>query len=158
MLTGLDLVKEQIRVAAGEGLSIRQEDVVGTGHAIECRINAEDPARDFRPSPGKITYLHMPGGPGVRVDSHVYDGYLVPPYYDSMIAKIIVWGKDRREAILRMRRALLECIVEGVDTTIPFHLRVLGDERFASGDIDTTFVERLDQKEEPAPARATAPA
>jgi len=158
MLTGLDLVKEQIRVAAGEGLSIRQEDVVGTGHAIECRINAEDPARDFRPSPGKITYLHMPGGPGVRVDSHVYDGYLVPPFYDSMIAKIIVWGKDRREAILRMRRALLECIVEGVDTTIPFHLRVLGDERFVSGDVDTTFVERLDQKEEPAPARATAPA
>ncbi len=154
MITGLDLVKEQIRVAAGESLSIRQEDVLSNGHAIECRINAEDPSHDFRPSPGRISYLHMPGGPGVRVDSHIYAGYSVPPFYDSMIAKIIVWGKDRHEAILRMERSLIECIVEGVDTTIPFHLRVLRDPRFAAGEADTTFVERLDQKEEAAAPRA----
>jgi acetyl-CoA carboxylase biotin carboxylase subunit len=157
MITGFDLVKEQIRIAAGEGLSIRQEDVRGNGHAIECRINAEDPGHDFRPSPGRISYLHMPGGPGVRVDSHVYAGYSVPPHYDSMIAKIIVWGQDRREAVLRMERSLQECIIEGIETTIPFHLRVLRDPRFTEGRADTTFVEQMDAVDEaPAPRESVS--
>jgi acetyl-CoA carboxylase biotin carboxylase subunit len=141
--TRLDLIKEQIRVAAGERLSISQQDIALRGHAIECRVNAEDPARGFRPSPGRITYLHMPGGPGVRIDSHVYTGYEIPSHYDSMIGKIIAFGADRAEAISRMSRALGETIIEGVETTIPFHLQVMENDNFRRGDYDTGFVERL---------------
>ena len=142
-VTGLDLVKEQIRVAAGEKLSVKQDEVEWTGHAIECRINAEDPEHGFRPSPGKVGYWYKPGGPGIRVDSHVYGGYSVPPYYDSMIGKLIAYGKDRPEALRRMQIALEEMIVEGVKTTIPFHLRALKSARFQAGDLDTRFVENL---------------
>ncbi|MFS8513239.1 MAG: acetyl-CoA carboxylase biotin carboxylase subunit, partial [Planifilum fulgidum] len=129
-ITGVDLVKEQIRVAAGEPLSIRQEDVKLDGWAIECRINAEDPDRNFMPSPGTIQFYLPPGGAGVRVDSAAYSGYRIPPYYDSMIAKLIVWGKDRDEAIRRMVRALSEFAIEGVKTTIPFHLKLLNHPKF----------------------------
>ena len=146
-VTGLDLVKEQIRVAAGETLSRTQEEIEWRGHAIECRVNAEDHERGFRPSPGTITYFHKPGGPGVRMDTHVYAGYTVPPYYDSMIGKLITFGKDRPEAIRRMEIALEEMIVEGIQTTIPFHLLALRDPAFQSGDLDTHFVERLLQPE-----------
>jgi acetyl-CoA carboxylase biotin carboxylase subunit len=142
-VTGLDLVKEQIRVAAGEKLSVAQDEVEWTGHAIECRINAEDPDHGFRPSPGRITYFYKPGGPGLRVDSHVYAGYAVPPFYDSMIGKVIAYGKNRPEALRRMEIALEEMIVEGIKTTIPFHLIALRDERFRRGDLDTHFVENL---------------
>jgi acetyl-CoA carboxylase biotin carboxylase subunit len=140
IVTGLDLVREQIRVAAGEPLGYGQDDVVLRGHAIECRVNAEDPNHDFRPSPGKIEYLHFPGGPGVRVDSHIYAGYRVPPHYDSLIAKIIAWGDDRDEAMARLARSLSETLIDGVATTIPFHLRVLADAEFRAGRFDTTFV------------------
>jgi acetyl-CoA carboxylase biotin carboxylase subunit len=146
MVTGIDLIKEQIRVAAGEPLSITQDDVKMTGHAIECRINAEDPDRDFQPSPGEITYFHSPGGPGVRVESHVYSGYRVPPHYDSMIIKILARGVTRDEAILRMRRALGECVAEGVATTIPFHLEVMDDPEFRRGAVNTDFVEELAER------------
>ena len=142
-ISGLDLVKEQIRVAAGEELSLAQEDVQLHGHAIECRINAEDASNGFRPSPGRITYFYRPGGPGLRVDSHVYAGYTVPPYYDSMIGKLIAFGKDRAEALRRMEIALEEIIIEGIKTTIPFHLQALRDPAFQKGDIDTHFVEKL---------------
>ncbi len=142
MITGVDLVKEQIRIAAGEKLQYRQEDITGNGHSIECRINAEDPANNFTPSPGKITRYLPPGGPGVRVDSHLYDGYVIPPYYDSLIAKLIVHAEDRRSAILRMERALEEYIIEGVKTTIPFHIRVLNHADFQKGAYSTTFIEK----------------
>jgi acetyl-CoA carboxylase biotin carboxylase subunit len=142
-VTGLDLVKEQILVAAGERLSVRQEDVRWEGHAFECRINAEDHEHGFRPSPGAITYFYRPGGPGLRMDSHVYTGYTVPPYYDSMIGKLIARGKDRPEALRRMEIALEELIVEGIKTTIPFHLLAVRDPAFQRGDLDTHFVERL---------------
>ncbi len=141
--TRLDLIKEQISVAAGERLSMKQDEISIRGHAIECRVNAEDPDKNFMPSPGKIEYLHMPGGPGVRVDSHVYSGYEIPSHYDSMIGKIITFGGDREEAISRMSRALGETIIEGIATTIPFHLRVMDDEKFREGDYDTGYVERL---------------
>ena len=141
MLTGIDLVKEQIRVAAGERLSVKGLPAL-RGHVIECRVNAEDPGRNFQPSPGKITTFHPPGGPGVRVDSHVYAGYTVPPYYDSLLAKLIVQGRDRAEAVSRMRVALEAFIVEGVTTTIPFLARVMQNDRFARGDVDTKFLER----------------
>ncbi|MBX6352925.1 MAG: acetyl-CoA carboxylase biotin carboxylase subunit [Thermoflavifilum sp.] len=140
-VTGVDLVREQILVAAGEPLSIRQEDVQLTGHAIECRINAEDPDRNFMPSPGRITEYLPPGGIGVRVDSAAYAGYLVPPYYDSMIAKLIVWAPTREQAIDRMVRALSEYRVEGVKTTIPFHLRLMRHPKFRAGDVTTRFLE-----------------
>jgi acetyl-CoA carboxylase, biotin carboxylase subunit len=141
MITGVDLVKEQIRVAAGEPLSVRELPAL-RGHVIECRVNAEDPARNFQPSPGKITTFHPPGGPGVRLDTHVYAGYTVPPYYDSLLAKIICQGRDREEAIKRMQVALESFIIEGVTTTIPFLARVMQNKRFQSGDIDTKFLER----------------
>lgn len=141
MVTHIDLIKEQIRIAMGEPLRFRQEDIRFLGHAIEARINAEDPYNDFAPSPGKITSFHPPGGLGVRVDTHVYAGYVVPPYYDSMLAKLIVWGETRDEAIARMRRALREFIIEGVKTTIPFHQKVMEDARFISGEFDTSFLE-----------------
>jgi len=142
MITGVDLVKEQIRIAAGEKLQYRQEDITGNGHSIECRINAEDPANNFTPSPGKITRYQPPGGPGVRVDSHLYDGYVIPPYYDSLIAKLIVQAEDRKSAILRMKRALEEYLIEGVKTTIPFHIRVLNHADFQKGAYSTTFIEK----------------
>jgi acetyl-CoA carboxylase biotin carboxylase subunit len=141
MLTGIDLVKEQIRVAAGEKLSFSSLPPL-RGHVIECRVNAEDPSRNFQPSPGKITAFHPPGGPGVRLDSHVYAGYTVPPYYDSLIAKLIVQGRDRAEALARMRVALESFVVEGVTTTIPFLARVMQNDRFVRGDVDTKFLER----------------
>jgi acetyl-CoA carboxylase biotin carboxylase subunit len=141
MLTGVDLVKEQIRVAACEKLSVSALPTL-RGHVIECRVNAEDPARNFQPSPGKITTFHPPGGPGVRLDSHVYAGYTVPPYYDSLLAKLIVQGRDRGEAVSRMRVALEAFVVEGVTTTIPFLARVMQNDRFARGDVDTKFLER----------------
>ena len=150
-VTGLDLVKEQIRVAAGETLSLTQDEVQWNGHAIECRINAEDHEHGFRPSPGRISYWYKPGGPGIRVDSHVYAGYTVPPFYDSMIGKLIAYGKDRPEALRRMEIALEEMIVEGIKTTIPFHQIALRAPRFQQGDIDTHFVEEL-LKPEGAPA------
>ncbi|HSB72540.1 MAG TPA: acetyl-CoA carboxylase biotin carboxylase subunit [Candidatus Methylomirabilis sp.] len=142
MVTGLDLVKEQIAIAAGEPLRLRQEEVEIRGAAIECRIYAEDPFRGFTPSPGRITGLRRPGGPGVRIDSGVDEGYEVPVYYDSLIAKLITWGRDRREAVQRMRRALTEYCVHGIKTTIPFHRRVMADEEFLRGEIDTTFIDR----------------
>jgi acetyl-CoA carboxylase biotin carboxylase subunit len=142
LVTGIDLIKEQIRVAAGEKLSLKQEDIVIKGHAIECRINAEDPANDFRPCSGKIDTYITPGGPGVRVDSVVYAGYTIPPYYDSLIGKLAVWGKDREEAIARMQRSLQEFVIKGVPTTIPFHRQVLGNAFFQRGEIYTNFIQR----------------
>jgi acetyl-CoA carboxylase biotin carboxylase subunit len=141
MLTGIDLVKEQIRVAAGEKLSVEELPPL-RGHVIECRVNAEDPARNFQPSPGRIEVFHPPGGPGVRLDTHVYAGYTVPPFYDSLIAKLIVQGRDRQEAIRRMHMALESFIIEGVTTTIPFLGRVMMHKRFQAGDVDTKFLER----------------
>jgi acetyl-CoA carboxylase biotin carboxylase subunit len=141
MLTGIDLVKEQIRVAAGEPLSVRELPPL-RGHVIEVRVNAEDPARNFQPSPGKIQTFHPPGGPGVRLDTHVYSGYTVPPYYDSLLAKLICQGRTRDEAIARMRIALDSFIIEGVTTTIPFLGRVMQNERFIAGEVDTKFLER----------------
>ncbi len=142
-VTGLDLVAEQIRAAAGEPLSVRQDQVRLRGHAIECRINAEDPDHNFRPSPGRVEFLHFPGGPGVRVDSHLYQGYRIPTQYDSMIGKIIVWAEDRPGAIARMRGALTELVVDGLKTTVPFHLRVLDHPAFQAGDVNTGFLERM---------------
>jgi len=143
LVTGIDLVKEQIRVAAGEALSLPEgKSVELRGHAIECRINAEDPARGFQPSPGTITIFHPPGGPGVRVDTHAYAGYRVPPHYDSLIAKLIVHGNTRAEALARMRLALESFIIEGIQTTIPFLLELIQDPAFVAGDIDTKFLER----------------
>jgi len=140
MVTGCDLVKEQLRVAAGERLSFTQADIRACGAAIEFRINAEDPDADFMPSPGEISGLELPGGPGVRVDTAVYNGYAIPPFYDSLIAKLIVWGADREEAIARGRRALQEFTISGVRTTIPFHLRVLDDDGFRRGEYHTEYL------------------
>ena len=142
MCTGVDIVKEQIRVAAGEKLSIRKGGVKMRGCAIECRVNAEDPSRNFQPSPGRITTFHPPGGPGVRVDTHIYAGYTVPTYYDSLLAKVIVHGNDRAEALARMHQALGGFIIEGVTTTIPFLGRVIMDPAFQAGEVDTKFLER----------------
>ncbi|HMA31587.1 MAG TPA: acetyl-CoA carboxylase biotin carboxylase subunit [Casimicrobiaceae bacterium] len=141
MVTGVDIVKAQLRIAAGEPLALLQKDIRLQGHALECRINAEDPDRGFAPCPGRIGQLHLPGGPGIRVDSHVYGGYTIPPYYDSLVAKVIAWGRDREESIARMRRALGEIRIEGVATTIGFHERLLRDPRFVHGDVHTRFVE-----------------
>ena len=141
-ITGVDLVREQIRIAAGMELSFRQEEVTFTGHAIECRINAEDARHNFRPAPGRITGWLPPGGPGVRVDSHVYTGYDIPPFYDSLIGKLIVWGKDRDHAMTRMKRALNECAVTGIPTTVEFHLEMLDRPEFINGDVHTKFVEQ----------------
>jgi acetyl-CoA carboxylase biotin carboxylase subunit len=144
----IDLVKEQIKIAAGEKLSLSQEDIVLKGHALECRINAEDPENNFLPCPGSITSFHVPGGHGVRVDTHAYAKYVIPPFYDSMIAKLITKGKSREEAILKMRRSLEEFIIEGIKTTIPFHKKVLSTPQFLSGKFDTSFVENLFKEEE----------
>jgi acetyl-CoA carboxylase biotin carboxylase subunit len=142
MVTSFDLVKEQIRVAAGEPISFRGEGGRLRGHAIECRINAEDPYRNFQPSPGLITAYHPPGGPGVRLDTHVYAGYTVPPYYDSLLAKVIVHGNTRAEALARMGQALDSFIIEGVSTTIPFLARIIRHPEFVAGEVDTKFLER----------------
>ena len=141
MVTGVDLIAEQIKIASGKNLEFNQDDIHLNGHAIECRINAEDPSHNFRPSPGKITGWLPPGGPGVRVDSHVYTGYEIPPFYDSLIGKLIVWGKDRNTAIKRMNRALNECAVTGIPTTINFHLTLLNKSKFKQGKIHTKYVE-----------------
>jgi len=141
-VTGVDLIKEQIKAAAGEILTFKQEDITINGWAIECRINAENPAKNFLPSPGKIEFYLAPGGYGVRVDSAAYPGYVISPFYDSMIAKLIVWGKTREEAITRMQRALDEFAIEGISTTIPFHLKLLDNELFKKGEFDTKFLEK----------------
>jgi len=138
-VTGHDLIKLQLRVAGGERLP--RKKIVQRGHAIECRINAEDPAADFRPSPGRITDFHMPGGFGVRVDTHAYAGYTVPPYYDSLTAKLVAFAQTREGAINKMAGALEEFVIEGIRTTIPFHRQVMQDERFRSGKFDTSFLE-----------------
>ncbi|MFD0131841.1 acetyl-CoA carboxylase biotin carboxylase subunit, partial [Bacillus subtilis] len=144
MVTGTDLIKEQIKVASGMELSLKQEDVEFEGWAIECRINAENPSKNFMPSPGEIKMYLPPGGLGVRVDSAAYPGYSIPPYYDSMIAKVITYGKTRDEAIARMKRALSEFVIEGIETTIPFHLKLLEHETFVSGEFNTKFLETYD--------------
>ncbi len=141
MVTGVDLVKEQLNVAAGELLRYSQADIEVRGHAIECRINAEDPDK-FIPSPGKITQYHAPGGPGIRVDSHIYTGYAVPPYYDSMIGKLIAFGDDRDSALARMRTALSEIVVEGIKTNVPLHRRILDDEQFRAGGTNIHYLEQ----------------
>ena len=142
-VTNIDLIKKQIELAAGESLDLRQEDIVFSGHAIECRINAEDTEKNFRPTPGKITTFHIPGGLGVRVDTHAYAGYEMPPNYDSLIAKLIVRGKDRAEALLRMRRALDEFIIEGVPTPIDFYKSIFEDPVFIFGNYDTSYIDKF---------------
>ncbi|GCE04660.1 acetyl-CoA carboxylase biotin carboxylase subunit [Dictyobacter aurantiacus] len=141
LVTSLDLVKEQLHIASGEPLRLRQEDIKLRGHAIECRITAEDADKDFRPQTGVVENYLPPGGPGVRVDSHLYTGYEIPPHYDSLLAKLIVWAEDRDQAIARMQRALEEFVIEGVTTTIPFHQRLLKHEGFISGDTYTRFIQ-----------------
>ncbi len=161
MVTGVDLIKEQIKVASGEKLSFTQDDITPVGHAIECRINAEDP-RTFLPSPGIISWYHPPGGPGVRVDSAAYTNYAVPPQYDSMVAKVIVHGDTRDDAIAKMNRALDEIVVDGIKTTVPLHLDVLNDPVFQAGDYSTRYLEEFFQRQseralaEPAEPDATA--
>ncbi len=142
MVTSFDLVQEQFRVAAKIGLSVDQDDIIVRGHAIEVRVNAEDPKHDFRPSAGTVTDVHWPGGPGIRVDSHVYSGYRIPPHYDSLVGKIIAWAPSRPEAIARMERALKETVIEGIETTVPFHLRVLENAFFRRGAVYTNFIAR----------------
>jgi len=137
-----DLLKDQIRAAAGEPLGYTQDEVVLQGHAIECRINAEDWERNFMPNPGNIDNVHIPGGPGIRVDTHIYSGYKIPPYYDSLVAKLIAYGKNREESLARLRRALDEFVIEGIKTTIPFHRKLIDQEDFIKGDFDTGFLER----------------
>jgi acetyl-CoA carboxylase, biotin carboxylase subunit len=157
MLTGLDLVKEQIRIAAGEPLSVWGLPPL-RGHVIECRVNAEDPARNFQPCPGRIDFLHTPGGHGVRIDKHCYSGYVIPPYYDSMIAKLICYGRDRRTALDRMSRALDEFMIRGIKTTIPLHKLILKDPNFRRGRYSTGFVDRLLAASQPlVPAKAEEP-
>lgn len=140
-VTGIDIVKQQILIASGEKLKMKQKDIALSGHSIECRINAEDPSYNFRPSPGKITALHMPGGPGIRIDSAVYQGYEITPYYDSMIAKLITYAPTRHEAIRKMKCALAEFLIDGVKTNIEFQLELLRDEKFQSGDYDIAYLE-----------------
>ncbi len=148
MITGLDLITEQIRIAQGGKLQVSQEQVKLKGHAIECRINAEDPDKNFRPHPGRISGYLPPGGPGVRMDSHVYTDYEIPPYYDSLIGKLIVWGPDRETAIKRMKRALRECAITGVPTTIGFHQKILATPAFLAGEVYTNFIEEHLMKNE----------
>jgi acetyl-CoA carboxylase biotin carboxylase subunit len=150
-VTGIDLVKNQILIAAGEPLSYRQEEIRLSGHAIECRINAENPALDFRPTPGQIAALHMPGGPGVRIDSAVYQGYVIPPYYDNMLAKLIVHAPTRQEALMKMQWALAEFIVEGVDTNIDFQLNLIRDESVEAGRYDIGYLSRAKHLFPPQP-------
>ena len=146
MITGLDLVAEQIRVAQGETLQLTQDQVEFRGHAIECRINAEDPEHNFRPHSGRISGYLPPGGPGVRMDSHIYTDYQIPPYYDSLIGKLIVWGRDRPAAIKRMKRALREFALTGLPTTISFHQKILETPEFLQGEVYTNFVDQVMQR------------
>jgi acetyl-CoA carboxylase biotin carboxylase subunit len=148
MVTGIDLVKEQIRVASGEKLKLKQDDVKLRGHAIECRVNAEDPNNNFIPCPGRIEQLNLPGGPGVRVDTHIYSGYKISPYYDSMVAKLIVHGRDRQEAIRIMRRALDEFYIAPIKTTIPLHMEIMNHPDFVKGIVSTHFIEKMSRKED----------
>ena len=145
-VTNVDLIKSQIRIAAGEALNIRQKDIQFKGHAIECRINAENPELNFRPSPGTIGQLHLPGGKGIRVDTAVYAGYTIPPYYDSMIAKVIVHGKSRNEAIKKMKSALSEFIATGIDTNVDFQMDIMNDSVFQSGWFSTNFIEQMEER------------
>lgn len=140
MITGVDLIQEQIKVAMGQKLRFTQEDIKFKGHSIECRLNAEDPFQNFRPGPGRVIAYLPPGGPHVRMDSHLYPDYLIPPNYDSLLGKLIVWGEDREAAINRMKRALGECVITGVPTTVPYHLLILDNEDFKRGDVDTGFI------------------
>jgi acetyl-CoA carboxylase biotin carboxylase subunit len=149
MITGLDLISEQIRIAQGERLRFKQSDIIFKGHAIECRINAEDPEHNFRPNPGRISAYLPPGGPGVRMDSHVYTDYDIPPYYDSLIGKLIVWAPDRATAIRRMKRALRECAITGIPTTIEFHRKILDVPEFLAGNVYTNFIEEHLLKPQP---------
>ena len=144
-VTGVDLIKEQIRSASGKPLSLKQEDVYLTGHAIECRINAENPEKGFRPSPGTITDMYLPGGKGIRIDSAIYSGYTIPPYYDSMIAKLIVWAKNRNEAIRKMQSALGEIIIEGIDTNVDYQYEILNHPDYLAGNIDIEFIEHMEE-------------
>lgn len=141
MVTGVDLVKQQIRIAAGEKLGLAQEDIVIRGHAMECRINAEDP-ETFIPSPGRVEEYHQPGGPGIRVDSHIYNNYLVPPYYDSLIAKLVAYGGSRDEAMARMRSALSEMVVEGIKTNLRLHRQIMSDRGFAEAQFTIHYLEQ----------------
>jgi acetyl-CoA carboxylase biotin carboxylase subunit len=141
LISGVDIVREQLRIAAGEPLSVRQSDIVLRGHAIECRINAED-AKTFMPSPGTIDQYHAPGGPGIRVDSHIYNGYRVPPNYDSMIGKLIAYGPDRSVALARMRGALTEIVIEGIRTNIPLHREIMSDAAFCNGGVSIHYLEK----------------
>jgi acetyl-CoA carboxylase biotin carboxylase subunit len=143
MVTGFDLVKSQLRIAAGDPIGVSQDQINVTGHAIECRINAEDFDNDFKPCPGLVKSFSSPGGPGVRVDSHLFSGYVIPPYYDSLLAKLICWGRDRDEALARMRRALNELVIDGVKTTAMFHQILLGQEQFIQGDFNTRYVQDM---------------
>ena len=153
MISGVDIVQEQIRIAAGEKLKQRQREIELRGHAIECRINAEDPL-SFAPSPGRITAYHPPGGPGIRVDSHIYQGYTVPPYYDSLIGKIIAFGATRDQAIRRMRIALSEMVIEGIKTNIPLHQDLLNDARFNRGGTNIHYLEqKLSEAKKPDDSR-----
>lgn len=146
-VTGVDLVKAQIRIAAGEKLEFTQKDVKISGHAIECRINAENPEKDFRPCPGTIEDLYLPGGKGIRIDTAVYSGYTIPVYYDSMIAKLIVWGRSRKEAIRKMQSALGEVIIEGVDTNVDYQYGILHDQDYLDGNIDVEFIRRISERQ-----------
>ena len=145
-MTGIDLIKEQIRIADGQRLSFTQEDVKLTGHAIECRINAENPEKNFRPCPGTITDMYLPGGKGVRIDSAIYSGYTVPPYYDNMLAKLIVFAKNRTEAIRKMQSALGEVIIEGIDTNVDYQYDILHDPKYKAGDFDIAFIAEKEAK------------
>ena len=145
-VTGIDLVKEQIRIASGEKLSYKQEDVHLSGHVIECRINAENPEKGFRPSPGTITDMYLPGGKGIRIDSAIYSGYTIPPYYDSMVAKLVVWAKNRKEAIRKMQSALGEIIIEGIDTNVDYQYEILHHPDYLKGNIDIGFIENMQVK------------
>ena len=146
MITGVDLIKEQIKIAAGEMLALRQEDVKISGHAIECRINAEDPDKNFMPCPGTVNYIHFPGGKGIRVDSALYAGCTIPPYYDSMVAKLIVHDETRELAIKKMRSALGELIVQGVKTNLDYQYEIFNDEEYVKGNVDTGFIERFQER------------
>jgi len=156
MVTGIDIIKEQIRVGAGEPLSIKQQDVRLDGHAIECRINAEDVDRDFAPCPGRLDTVNIPGGPGIRVDTHIYAQYVIPPFYDSLMAKLVAHAPTRDECIARMLRALDEFVVEGVKTTVPFHLKAIDSALFRSGKFDTSFVDKLAEELEGGSEAAAA--
>jgi len=142
-ITHIDIVKQQILIAAGEKLNIKQKEINKIGHAIEIRINAEDPEKNFRPSPGKIEVLHLPGGPGIRIDTHIYQGYVIPPYYDSLIAKMIAWGRTREEAIKRLNRAINETLIKPIKTTLSLHKKIINNRRFIEGELHTKFLEEM---------------